>query len=151
METLLNIPIDYIFKNNKETRVVVSRSPGVSLLSFENIQLEKHDDDEDAIDLSKMKISVLLGEIDSKKAKMKHQGTLTIYEPDLASVELGYEKSRLDQVINFVEANKTNYLSLYIGITINRREIKKKRDKTGINYWLIEQFKISNIINHELK
>ena len=152
METLLNIPLDYTFKNKKETRVIVTRRPDGSILSFDNMEIEKHDDDKDAIDLSKVRISVVLGEIDfKKKAKMKHQGTLTIFEPDLAAFELGYERSRLDQLINFVEASKTNYLSLYIAITINRKEIKKKRDKTGMNYWLIERFQVSNIINHELK
>ena len=63
-QTLLNIPINYIFKNNKETRVVVVRRPDNLLLSLENVQIHKHDDDEDAIDLKKLGIDIQFGELD---------------------------------------------------------------------------------------
>jgi len=153
-QTLLNIPINYIFKNNKETRVVVVRRPDNLLLSLENVQIHKHDDDEDAIDLKKLGIDIKFGELDPKKAKEKNCGILTIYgtskdfEDVPISIELGYEKSRLEQLINLIEAKKENYLNLYTSIIINRKEMKKKRDTSGLNYWLIERFSISNIINN---
>jgi len=145
IKSLLNFPIEYQFRANKETIIKVIRKPDDLFFNLRGVKLFYTNDEDNIIDFSKTTVELLLGEpLKKNLKKSKHWGNLRIYE-DEASIQLAYEKSRLDHLISSIEANEKNVSNLRIAIFIHQKELKKKQD-SDYKGWLIESFAILNVM-----
>ena len=143
MNTLLNLPENYVFKCTNESRIKTFRYPDRTTIEISNVEYQAGDSDEHSINLIDKRISVLIGKIDdSKKKGNKHCGILTNYDEDVSIQIVFLDKEFRELVVSLENISNTN--NLYIDLDINGKEAKKK--KSDYTTYLIENAKIVRLI-----
>ena len=89
-----------------------------------------------SIDLEDKKVILSIGEKNQKK-KVKHWGTLSNYDEDVA-IQVAYEKEGYHSLLNSLQ-NNPDLDNLLFGVDISQKEAKKKVDKS-FTWYIIENF-----------
>ena len=137
---MLNLPENYSFRFNEDTRLRIFRRPSGSKIEFSNLELYDLSSEDRSLDLNDKNIVLSIGER-IKNHKAKHCGTLTNYEEDV-SIQVAYEKEEYQSLLNSLE-NNLNLKNLFFGVDISEKEAKKKVDKS-MTWYLIENFTLVN-------
>jgi len=152
MDSLIKSIFEFSFKIKKETIVRVYRKSETSYISFIGLQLDRQPRKECPFDLSKSDINLNIVDdnlIKKEKNKKKIAGYLVLYqeeEDDNVDINLAYKTDKLNHLITSIETNEKNYENLTILISIDEKEIKKKRD--SYETYMIEQFHFVNSIKN---
>ena len=152
MVSYIKQPIEFVFRVKKETFIKVHRKSDYSYISFTDMKLDREPSSNLPFSLSNAEITLIIGEeIPQKKKKYKHKGTMGHWkdiggEDENIDIRLAYNKEKLDHLITSIEANEKNLLNLNILISIDEKEINKKRD--DYESYLIEEFYIINKIQN---